>query len=62
LTRNEAVEQLGKRGLDENRVRQVEELLLCCEDLQYAGGGGGASGDLSERAKRCVKELEGERF
>jgi hypothetical protein len=62
LTRSEAIEQLAKRSLGEDRVRQVEELLLRCEDVQYAGGGGGASEDLPEQAKRCIKELEGERF
>lgn len=76
LTPAEAVEQLTQRNLNGELLQQVEQLLRHCENLEYAGGEGRASSslpirppargaataDLAEQARRCLAQLERERF
>jgi len=62
LTRIEALEQLNRRGLPEDRVRSLAALLERCEGLQYAGADSEMPMDLPTEARRCVQTLERERF
>lgn len=62
LTRIEALEQLNRRGLPQDRVRSLAALLERCEGLQYAGADSEMPMDLPTEARRCVQTLERERF
>jgi hypothetical protein len=62
LTPTEAVQQMTERNLGGELIGQVEQLLRQCEALQYAGGKEQASAGLAERARRCIAQLERERF
>jgi hypothetical protein len=62
LTRAEAVQRLRDRGVAEEKVRTTDAVLESCEGLQYAGVAGEGAGSLTARARRCIAELEKERF
>ena len=69
LTRAEAVELLrcqgdtgSQSGVAEEKIRATDALLEQCEGLQYAGSSSPDEVPLSSRARRCIAELEKERF
>ncbi|MCH7812755.1 MAG: hypothetical protein IID40_01920, partial [Planctomycetes bacterium] len=45
-----------------DRIQLTESLLEHCEGLQYAGGNSALPAELLGEARRCVQQLERERF
>jgi hypothetical protein len=62
LTRAEAMQHLRRRGVAEEKIRAANALLEQCETQEYAGAGSPNAEDLLSRARRCIQELERERF
>ena len=69
LTRAEAVELLRRQGdtgtrsgVAETKIRATDALLEQCEGLEYARSSDPEETALSSRARRCIAELEKERF
>lgn len=59
LTAEETVAHLSRRGAAAEAVRRVREFLDQCETAQYAAV---ESNGLCEAARRCIAQLERERF
>ena len=62
FTRAEAIRRLRDAGVAEEKIAAVDELLTECEAMGYAGASTTDDTQLAMRAKRCVGELEKERF
>jgi hypothetical protein len=62
LTRAEAIQKLAEHDVAAGPAQAAEALLERCEGLQYAGTNSDVPDDLGAQARRCIQELERERF
>lgn len=62
VTSPEVIERLEADGVGADLVKEVQSLLLDCEQMVYAGGAESDAADLPDRAGRCIRKLEGERL
>jgi hypothetical protein len=61
LTPAEAAQGLTDRGISDDLVARVRELMNACDTVRYAGGTATAD-DLVDQARRCIADLERQRF
>ena len=62
LTRNNAVTALQEQGIDEEKIRNLTEILDKCEYARYApSASGSAASDIYEGASRFIRSVENSR-
>jgi hypothetical protein len=61
-TRNEIIDHLHLHNVPQALTNAVDELLAECEEAQYAGAQDARTNLLAQRARRCLNDLEKQRF
>jgi hypothetical protein len=61
-TRAETIDRLREHHVPETVVVGIDELLAECEAAQYAAAQGASTGELAQRARGWVNELDRQRF